>query len=65
MKNEREISDNPPFIISIDDRFVKWEFGFNPENADDISIAEIIEVLENCFKTKTTYSKRISDTYNK
>lgn len=45
------------FIITIDDEYCKWEFGFNPENADDICIEDIVKVLENHFKTKMVDDK--------
>jgi hypothetical protein len=48
------------FIITIDDEYCKWEYGFNPKNADDISIEEITKVLEEHFDTKMVYAKLIS-----
>lgn len=45
------------FIITIDDEYCKWEFGFNPENADDICIEDIFKVLESHFKTKMVDAK--------
>jgi dipeptidase len=45
------------FIITIDDEYCKWEFGFNPENADELSIEDIFKVLENHFKTKMVDAK--------
>lgn len=45
------------FIITIDDAYCKWEFGFNPENAKDLSIEYIFNVLENHFKTKMVDAK--------
>lgn len=45
------------FIITIDDEYLKCEFGFNPENADDICIDDIVKVLENHFKTEVVYDK--------
>jgi hypothetical protein len=45
------------FIITIDDEYCKWEFGFNPENAADLCIEDIYKVLENHFKTKMVDAK--------
>jgi len=47
------------FIITIDDEYCKWEHGFQPINADDISIEEITKVLEKHFNTKMVYAKLI------
>lgn len=61
-KNENKPLKQPAvrrsaFIITIDDAYCKWEFGFNPENADDLSIEDIFKVLENHFKTKMVDAK--------
>lgn len=40
------------FIVTIDDGYCKWEFGFNPENADNLCVEDILKVLENHFKPK-------------
>jgi hypothetical protein len=47
------------FIITIDDEYCKWEYGFQPINADDISIEEITKVLEEYFNTKMLYAKLV------
>lgn len=47
------------FIITIDDEYCKWEYGFEPINADDISIEEITKVLEEHFNTKMVYAKLV------
>jgi hypothetical protein len=47
------------FIITIDDEYCKWEYGFQPINADDISIEEITKVLEEHFNTKMLYAKLV------
>lgn len=47
------------FIITIDDEYCKWEYGFQPINADYISIEEIAKVLEKYFKTKMVYAKLV------
>jgi hypothetical protein len=47
------------FIITIDDEYCKWEFGFQPINADDISIEQIRKVLEEHFNTKMVYAKLV------
>lgn len=48
-----------PFVITIDDGYCKWEFGFNPINADDMCIEDITDVLEEHFNTKMVYSELV------
>ena len=46
-----------PFKISVDDGFCKWEYGFKPENVYDICINDIVNAIEEHFKTKMVYAK--------
>lgn len=45
------------FVITISDGFCKWEFGINPENAEDLSIKDILNPILEKHETKETYSK--------
>jgi hypothetical protein len=57
--NTEETARRSAFIITIDDKYCKWEYGFQPINADDISIVEIAKVLEKHFETKMVYAKLV------
>lgn len=58
-KKEKSNETRTPFIITIDDEFCKWEYGFDGPNIDNISIKDITDVLCQKFDCKEKYSKLI------
>ncbi len=58
-KKEKSNETRTPFIITIDDEFCKWEYGFDGPNTDNISIKDITDVLCQKFDCKEKYSKLI------
>jgi hypothetical protein len=49
------------FTITINDSFCTWEFKFKPKNWDDLSINDLMEVLESHFDTKAFDDKLIKE----
>lgn len=56
-KSDSGDSNGCIFKISVDDGFCKWEYGFKPENVYDICIDDIVNAIEQHFKTKMVYAK--------
>lgn len=56
-----KVDKKPTFIISIDDTFCKWEFGF--DLSDEFSIEDIKNEIENHFNTKAMYQKWVEATH--
>ena len=45
------------FIITIDDEYCKYEYGFEPKNSDNICIKMIVDAICDKFDTKMKHSK--------
>ena len=66
MDNYQQKKEDSPFIVVISDGYCTWEYGFNPTNANDLSIQNLVDALCDEFGAKINYSKRLDDApYNK
>lgn len=49
------------FTITINDSFCTWQYKISPENINNLAISDIMEVLENHFKTEAFDRECVSD----